>query len=184
MVSISRAKGSAIFPSNFILIAAMNPCPCGNKGNKDKKCICKPIDMERYERKISGPIIDRIDMWVTVSNVDYDKLSDQTKQGESTKTIKERVEKARNLQQIRFKNSPRRIKNNSDMNAKDLNLYCPLEENVKKLLNQSAEKLALSARAYHRVIKLARTIADLENSEKITENHILEALQYRPKIKQ
>ena len=186
IVSISRARGSAIFPSNFILIAAMNPCPCGNKGNKDKACICKPNDIDRYNRKISGPIIDRIDMWVTVGNVDYAKLSDDTPTGEKTSEIKKRVKMARAIQDRRFlnnlKDSKRKIKTNSDMNVKELGIFAPLSPDVKKLLNDSAERLALSARAYHRVIKLARTIADLENSVDIKQNHILEALQYRPKI--
>jgi magnesium chelatase family protein len=191
IVSISRARGSAIFPSNFILIAAMNPCPCGNKGNKDKNCICKPNDLERYARRISGPIIDRIDLWVTVGNVDYKKLSDEVVRSERTHTIKDRVKRARNIQEKRFAklNKPasakatggRRIKTNSDMNVKDLGIFAPLKPEVKELLNDSAERLALSARAYHRVIKIARTIADLENSENIEANHILEALQYRPK---
>jgi magnesium chelatase family protein len=180
-VSISRAKGSAIFPSNFILIAAMNPCPCGNKGNKQKGCICKPLDLDRYKRKLSGPIMDRIDIWVTVGNVNYEKLSDITQEGEKTKTIKERVRIAREIQTKRFKDSPRKIEINSDMNVKELNIYAPLDEGTKKILNQSAERLQLSARAYHRTIKLARTIADLAGSVNISESHILEALQYRPR---
>ncbi len=102
IVSISRARGSAIFPSNFILVAAMNPCPCGNKGNKDKVCICKPIDLERYGRRISGPIIDRIDLWVTVSNVDYRKLGDEVVRSEKTHTIRDRVKAARAIQAKRF----------------------------------------------------------------------------------
>ena len=186
IVSISRARGSAIFPSNFILIAAMNPCPCGNKGNKDKACICKPNDLERYSRKISGPIIDRIDLWVTVGNVDYKKLSDEMPTGEKTFAIKNRVKLARAIQDKRFRNNlkdgKRKIKTNSDMNVKELGIFAPLTPDVKKLLNDSAERLALSARAYHRVIKIARTIADLDNSENIKQNHILEALQYRPKV--
>ncbi len=181
IVSISRARGSAIFPSNFILIAAMNPCPCGNKGNKDKNCICKPYDLDRYARRISGPIIDRIDLWVTVGNVDYQKLSDATPTGEKTFAIKNRVKKAREIQGKRFGNTKRKLKTNSDMNVKELGIFAPLTPDVKQLLNDSAERLALSARAYHRVIKLARTIADLDNSEDIKQNHILEALQYRPK---
>jgi magnesium chelatase family protein len=181
IVSISRIKGSAVFPSNFILIAAMNPCPCGNKGNKQKTCICKPLDLDRYKRKLSGPIIDRIDIWVTVSNIDYDKLSDNKNEGDSTSLIKEKVSKARKIQEKRFKNHPRGIKTNSEMSVKDLNIFAPLNEETRKILNQSAERLGLSARAYHRIIKLARTIADLENSEDIKTSHILEAIQYRPR---
>lgn len=181
LVSISRAKGSAIFPSNFILVAAMNPCPCGNKGNKQKACICRPSDLDRYKRKLSGPIMDRIDIWITVENIDYDKLSKIEKDGDSTKTIKERVLRAREIQNKRFKNSSRKINSNSEMNVKDLNIYAPLDESTRKLLNQSAERLQLSARAYHRTIKLARTIADLDGSENVKESHILEALQYRPR---
>ncbi len=181
VVSISRIKGSAIFPSNFILIAAMNPCPCGHKGNKQKTCICKPLDLDRYKRKLSGPIIDRIDIWVTVGSVDYEKLSDNKKEGETTSLIKEKVSKARKIQEKRFKNHPRGIKTNSEMNVKDLAIFAPLDDETRKILNQSAERLGLSARAYHRIIKLARTIADLENSENITQSHILEAIQYRPR---
>lgn len=181
IVSISRARGSAIFPSNFILVAAMNPCPCGNKGNKQKACICKPSDLDRYNRKLSGPIMDRIDIWVTVGAVDYEKLSTTEQSGEKTMTIKERVEHARNIQTKRFRGAARKINTNSEMNVKDLAIYAPLTPEIKQLLNQSAERLQLSARAYHRVIKLARTIADLEGSESITRGHILEALQYRPR---
>jgi magnesium chelatase family protein len=181
IVSISRARGSAIFPSNFILVAAMNPCPCGNKGNKQKECICKQGDLDRYKRKLSGPIMDRIDIWVTVGNVDYEKLSDATQEGDKTNTIRERVQKAREIQMKRFKNSPRKINTNSEINVKELSIYAPLTDEIKKLLNQSAERLQLSARAYHRTIKLARTIADLDGSADISASHILEALQYRPR---
>lgn len=184
VVSISRARGSALFPSNFILVAAMNPCPCGNKGNKQKACICKPMDLDRYARKISGPIIDRIDIWVTVGSVDYDKLSTNEVHGEKTERIKERVLRARDIQEKRFKKATRNLKTNSEMNVKELNTFAPLTEDVKNLLNQSAERLQLSARAYHRVIKLARTIADLESAEHISSSHILEALQYRPRVNQ
>lgn len=181
MVSISRARGSAIFPSNFILVAAMNPCPCGNKGNKQKMCICKQNDLDKYKRKLSGPIMDRIDIWVSVGQVDYDKLSSLEQIGEKTSSIKERVRIAREIQNKRFRDSRREITMNSEMNVKDLAIYAPLTEEIKNLLNQSAERLQLSARAYHRTIKLARTIADLSGSENITTSHILEALQYRPR---
>lgn len=181
LVSISRARGSAIFPSNFILVAAMNPCPCGNRGDKKKTCTCKQIDIDRYNKKLSGPIMDRIDIWVNVNSVDYDKLASEAAEGERTETIKERVLRARNIQIKRFKNSPRGIQTNSEMNVKELNIFAPLSKETREILNTSAEKLKLSARAYHRVIKLARTIADIESSEQITTTHILEALQYRPR---
>lgn len=182
LVSISRARGSAIFPSNFILVAAMNPCPCGNQGSKTKACICKPSDLDRYKRKLSGPIIDRIDLWVSVGNVDYKKLGEEGGNGEKNESIKERVIKARETQKSRFKKAGRGIVTNSEMNVKDLGNMVKLTKEVRDLLDDSAERLALSARAYHRVIKIARTIADLEGSEDVKANHILEAIQYRPKV--
>jgi magnesium chelatase family protein len=181
IVSISRARGSAIFPSNFILVAAMNPCPCGNSGSKTKACICRPSDLDRYKRKLSGPIMDRIDIWVSVGNVDYKKLSGEGS-GESSEKIKSRVQKAREIQKNRFTKLNRNISTNSEMNVKDLSSIVKLEKEVRDLLDDSAERLGLSARAYHRVIKIARTIADLENSLEVKANHILEAIQYRPKV--
>jgi len=181
IISISRAKSSAIFPSNFILVAAMNPCPCGNAGSKQKECICKPSDLDRYKRKLSGPIVDRIDLWVSVGNIDYKKLSGEGS-GEKSISIKQRVSNAREIQKNRFKKFNRSIKTNSEMNVKDLSNMISLSDSVRNLLDESAERLGLSARAYHRIIKIARTIADLENSEEINSNHILEALQYRPKV--
>ncbi len=181
IVSISRAKGTASFPSNFILVAAMNPCPCGNLGNKQKACICRPSDLDRYKRKLSGPIMDRIDLWVSVGNVDYKKLS-EVGDGEKSEWIKKRVEKARGIQRERFSKLDKNIKTNSEMSVRDLSDTVKLKEEVRNLLDESAEKLALSARAYHRVIKIARTIADMDNSEEVDSRHILEALQYRPKV--
>ena len=181
VVSISRAKGSAIFPSNFILVAAMNPCPCGNAGSKQKACICRPSDLDRYKRKLSGPIIDRIDLWVSVGNVDYKKLGGEGS-GEKSERIKDRVINAREVQKKRFEKFKRNITTNGEMNVKDLSNMVKLKEEIRNLLDDSAESLFLSARAYHRVIKIARTIADLENSEEINSNHILEAIQYRPKV--
>jgi magnesium chelatase family protein len=181
LVSISRARGSAIFPSNFILVAAMNPCPCGNSGNKQKSCICKPSDLDRYKRKLSGPIIDRIDLWVSVGNVDYKKLGG-VGSGEKSEEIKERVMRAREIQKKRFEKFGKDLTTNSEMNVKDLGAMVHLGGKVRDLLDDSAERLSLSARAYHRVIKIAQTIADLENSPEIEEHHILEAIQYRPKV--
>lgn len=181
IVSISRAKGSATFPSNFILVAAMNPCPCGNTGSKTKVCVCKPSDLDRYRRKLSGPIMDRIDLWVSVGDVDYQKLG-EAPTGETSDVIKNRVHKARSIQKDRFRNSGRNIQTNSEMNVKDLESMVPLAKEVRDSLDKSAEVLGLSARAYHRVIKIARTIADLEGTPEIMSKHILEAIQYRPKV--
>ncbi len=182
IVSIARARGTAIFPSNFILIAAMNPCPCGNTGSKLKACVCRPSDLDRYKRKLSGPIMDRIDLWVSVGNIDYKKLGDAGGEGEGSVVIKKRVETAQKIQAERFKKFGREIKYNSEMSVKDLSILVKLKDEVRKVLDDSATRLGLSARAYHRVIKIARTIADLENSADINTQHILEAIQYRPKV--
>ncbi len=179
-ISISRAKGSQTFPASFILIAAMNPCPCGNFGSKNKECICKPTDLLRYQRKISGPIADRIDMWVEVSQIDYDKLGEKREKKE-TPEMQKLVSDARDAQRKRFFEAGKKITTNSEMNSKDVNEFCTIGEKEKEILNTSARKLGLSARAYHRILKLSRTIADLEKSEEIKMPHILEALQYRPK---
>jgi magnesium chelatase family protein len=179
VVTVSRAKGSARYPAQFILIATMNPCPCGNLGTRGKECICSAQAIEKYRRKLSGPIMDRIDMWVEVSRVDYEKLTEDRNLHEGTNKIKPRVIKARNIQEKRYKNL--KIKTNSEISSKDLVTKLKLSESVKNILNESAKKLDLSARSYHRVIKLARTIADLDNSKEIKEGHVLESLQYRPK---
>ena len=179
VISISRAKGSAQFPARFILIAAMNPCPCGNFGTQGKECHCSPLHLDRYRRKLSGPIIDRIDLWVEVAQIDYEKLSADSNGKDLTSTLRTQIASARALQHARFEHLP--ITLNSEMDAKTLTVFAPLTDDVRIILNQSAEKLNLSARAYHRIIKLARTIADLEKSERIQKEHLLEALQYRPK---
>lgn len=179
-VSVSRARGTVEFPAGFILIAAMNPCPCGNHGSADKECVCSPILLKRYRDKISGPIIDRIDIWLEVPRISHKTLS-ETNAGETTNDIRKRVMRAREIQMARFAKSKRKIGNNSEMNARDIANLIKLDDRVTKILNASAEKLGLSGRAYHRVIKLARTIADLSGAEHVGESHILEALQYRPK---
>lgn len=175
IVHISRAKGSAVFPARFILVAAMNPCPCGNKGSLYKKCICTQNDIARYGRKISGPIIDRIDIWIPVEHIDYEKLS-AAHTAETSVTIRERIQQTRTKQNQRFTSG----KLNAHMNVQDIEKLS-IHPDARKILNQSAEKLHLSPRAYHRVIKLAQTIADMDNSDQIQSDHILEALQYRPK---
>lgn len=174
-VSIARAKGSEVFPARFILVAAMNPCPCGNH-NTDKECTCSPGNLAKYQRKISGPIIDRIDLWISVPRIEHKKLSGDG--GENSEVIRRRVCNAREIQKGRFGSSS---KVNGKMSAKDLEKLIPLETNVRDTLDKAAAALGLSARAYHRVIKLARTIADLDESTHVLEKHILEAIQYRPR---
>lgn len=178
VINISRAKGSATFPADFILIATMNPCPCGNYGTS-KECTCAPASLLRYQRKISGPIIDRIDMWVEVSNIEHSKLSDKNNRSEKTNDIQKRVLTARNIQAKRFKKI--NTSTNSGMSARNIEELIVLDKQTQAILNQSASQLGLSARAYHKIIKLARTIADLDGQEHLKQEHILEALQYRPK---
>lgn len=180
-VTVARAKGSIKYPAHFILIATMNPCPCGNYGVKGKECICSAINIEKYKRKISGPIMDRIDMWVEVSKVEHEKLTDERDKHEGTEKIKPRVEKARKIQEERFKKAKIKIKTNAELSSRDLVKHIKLSDSSKDLLNQSAKHLDLSARSYHRIIKLARTIADLEGEIDVKEKHLLEALQYRPR---
>ena len=180
-VTVSRAKGSVRYPAHFILIATMNPCPCGNYGIKGKECVCSAQNIERYRRKLSGPIIDRIDLWVEVSKVEHAKLTDARELHEGTGMMKPRVEKARKIQSDRYKKIKLKIKTNAELSPKDLVKHITLSDKIKEVLNASAKQLDLSARSYHRIIKLARTIADMEGVMDITENHILEALQYRPK---
>ncbi|MEK7642379.1 MAG: YifB family Mg chelatase-like AAA ATPase, partial [Patescibacteria group bacterium] len=180
VVSVSRAKGTVKFPAHFILVAAMNPCPCGNFGIKGKPCICSAMQIERYRRKISGPIIDRIDIWTEVSKVDHDRLTEVADHSESIPT-RERIIKARKKQADRFALANRKIHTNSEMNSRDIATILKVSDKVKDILNRSARSLDLSARSYHKLLKLARTIADLDESNDVSENHILEAISYRPK---
>lgn len=181
IINVSRARGTVKFPASFILVASMNPCPCGNKDSRVKECICTQSALLNYQRKISGPIMDRIDIWVEVPQVDYLKLSNDKVSGEPSRDIKARVEQARKIQLERFSRENRDIKTNSEMGVRELKKYAPLSEKASSILAKSAERMNLSARSYHRVIKLARTIADLEGVKDIEEKHILEAIQYRPK---
>jgi magnesium chelatase family protein len=181
VISVSRVKGSAHFPAHFILIATMNPCPCGNRGVKGKECTCGAAAIERYKRKISGPIVDRIDIWLEVSAVDHKSLSNGTRDAATSDTIKERVTKARKTQAARFKGKGKPWKTNAEMDSRSVAELVTLAPDVKEALDAAAGKLDLSARSYHRIMKLARTIADLEGSAEIALPHMLEALQYRPK---
>lgn len=204
VVSISRAKNSARFPANVMLIATMNPCPCGHFGNTIRRCSCTPNDITRYRKKISGPIADRIDLWIEVGPIEYEKLSTPTSkklfdevgkmntdtEASETRQLKEKIKKARHIQMTRFKKFEQKFvqeknytinyQTNSDIHGKDLPSLAPLSTEAENILMNAAKSLGLSVRAYHRVWKLARTIADLSEETQIKDTHILEALQYRP----
>lgn len=182
IITVSRAKGSYSFPASCTLIASMNPCPCGYMGSKVKRCVCKPSDIDRYARKLSGPIMDRIDMWVPVLHVDYDTLL-QKEDGEGSDVVRERVIQARNFARERFtKEGTPYLTKNKDMRAKDIERHIILDEACHALMKKLATSHTLSPRAYHRVLRLARTIADYRGSLTINEKDILEAFQYRPKL--
>jgi magnesium chelatase family protein len=180
VVTISRAAGQVSFPAKFLLLAASNPCPCGFLGDQTKPCTCSPGQIIRYQKKISGPLMDRIDLHLEVPAVKVDKLVVEEKKSkqESSKEIKRRVQKARDLQTKRFKGTP--LISNSEMQTKDVKKFCQLSDDCLNLLRQAVIQMNLSARSYYRVIKLARTIADLEGKEELTPAHLAEALQYRP----
>ena len=179
VVTISRAKGSLTFPANFQLIAAMNPCPCGYNLSNLKPCTCSSTVVTKYQKRISGPLLDRIDIHVEVPEVDYEKLSsDRT--GETSALIRDRVQAARERQKIRFEGTD--IVCNSDMRVAEVRKFCQLDEAGDNLVRQAMSQLNLSARGYHRVLKLGRTIADLTGSDNIQSVHLAEALQYRPKM--
>lgn len=177
VVSIARSKASAVYPANFLLIAALNPCPCGYWGSA--RCGCMPHIVEKYRRKISGPVADRIDMWVTVPEMPLVALTLQKKRGGGeTAQVRGEVARVREIQRERFKKTAH-LHTNADMKAKDIEMYAQLSPEGEKALLEAAGRLKLSARGFHRTIKLARTIADLANSDTIKTPHMLEALQYR-----
>jgi len=190
VVTISRAKGSLTFSANFQLIAAMNPCPCGWYGDSQKPCTCAPAMVTKYQKRISGPLLDRIDIHIEVPRVDYEKLSGD-RVGETSESIRMRVQAARNIQRARFTTSDsppvghspaHDILCNADMRVGEVRRFCQLQEEGKSLMRAAMAQLNLSARAYHRILKLARTIADLAGSAEIQSAHLAEALQYRPKL--
>jgi len=175
VVTVSRARESVTYPARFMLIATKNPCPCGYYGST-KPCTCSPIELQRYQKKISGPILDRIDIHVTVDNIDHKNLLDKTTGREKSTDIKKRVESAHKAQRERLGES----KLNGAMNNREVKANVNLSADVKEFLDSAASKLEISARVYMKILKLARTIADLELSTRITKAHVAEALQYRP----
>lgn len=175
-ISINRVNASYTYPCNFMLVASMNPCPCGYYGSNEKECTCSDYSINKYMGKISGPLLDRIDIQIEVEAVKYQKL-DSNEKGESSKNIKERVNRARKIQQERLLKYG--LYSNAELTPSLIEKYCYLDNKCKQILKNSFEKLGLSARAYGRILKVARTIADLETKENIEVNHIAEAIGYR-----
>jgi len=178
MVTISRAQGTVTFPANFMLVGAMNPCPCGYYGDPFRQCNCSPGLVSRYQRRISGPFIDRVDIFIEVPHVDYEKLTDD-RLGEPSAQVQPRVKAARSRQLERFAGT--RLTHNAEMTPAEVREFCQVEESAQGLLKAAMKQLYLSARAFHRILKIARTIADLENSDIIKANYVAEAIQYRPR---
>lgn len=177
-VTISRANGTHSYPTQFILLAACNPCPCGYLNTPGKNCVCLPGQISKYTKKLSGPFLDRVDIHLDVPNLPVEKLTNET-EAEDSKTIRERVVKARKIQKERFKDKG--IFTNSEMTNAQIKQFCQPDKEGLELLKMAISKLNLSARSYYRVLKLARTIADLDDQEKILGKHLAESLQYRPK---
>ena len=175
-VTISRLYSKVVYPANFMLVTSMNPCPCGYYGSIEKECTCSKLVIEKYLNRISGPLLDRIDLHVEVKPVKYQKLNSGNKV-ESSKQIKERVNNARRIQYLRYKDL--NIFSNAELTPKMIEKYCVLNEECKKILELAFNKLGLSARAYGRILKVARTIADLDGSNNIQKQHLAEAIQYR-----
>ena len=182
VITISRAQGTVTFPANFMLVAAMNPCPCGYYGDLAKECVCSESTVSRYQKRISGPLLDRIDIFAEVPRVDYEKLAANTS-GEPSSVVRERVERARAVQTARFAES--RLVCNAEMTPTEVRTQCQavLDEQAQSLLRLAMTQLSLSARAFHRVLKLARTIADMAGSETIAAPHLAEAVQYRQRVR-
>jgi len=174
-VTISRAISTLTYPCNFMLVASMNPCPCGYFGSKEKECTCSEKQRSNYKSRLSGPMLDRFDIHIQVSSVDYSKL--EIKEAEKSKDIKTRVNDARKIQLKRYKEH--NIFSNSELTPKLIEKYCTLDEKSNEILKDSFKKLKLSLRAYSKILKVARTIADLDKKESIEVSHLIEAIQYR-----
>ena len=175
-VTISRAMGSLTFPANFMLVAAMNPCPCGYRGDPRRQCHCNPMQIERYTSRISGPLLDRLDIHIEVPPVPFRELSDQTV-GTTSEMMKASVVAARVIQQRRFGKGSFRL--NGRMTPSQIRKFCKLEPDAESLLKSAMEEMGLSARAHDKILRIGRTIADLEQSDQITAAHLSEAINYR-----
>ncbi len=178
VVTISRAQGRVTFPASFMLVGAMNPCPCGYYGDPFRKCTCPSSLVSRYQRRISGPFIDRVDIFVEVPHIDYEKLTDE-RLGEASDKVQARVTAARARQLVRFKGT--RMTSNAEMTPAEIRELCHVEDTAQSLLQTAMKQLYFSARAFHRILKLALTIADLDSSDIIKAQHVAEAIQYRPR---
>ena len=176
-IVISRAQTSIKYPAKFIFVGAMNPCPCGYYGDKEKECTCSEFQIQRYRSKISGPLLDRIDIQIEVPRLKTDDLVNKNYDGESSFDIRKRVVKAREIQTKRYKDYG--IYTNSELTPKLIKIFCKLDETSENILKMAGKKFNISGRGYDRLLKLARTIADLDNSENIKANHISQAVQYR-----
>ncbi len=181
IVSISRARGTVVFPANFMLVGAMNPCPCGYAGDAVRACTCPPAATNRYQRRLSGPLLDRIDIFVDVPRVEYEKLADM-RPGESSSTVRARVEEARSVQAARFGHG--RTSTNAEMTATEVRTHCQahLDDEAGQLMRLAMQQFSLSARAFHRTLKIARTVADLAGKDRIGAAHLAEAIQYRRRM--
>lgn len=177
-ITISRANGSISFPANFTLVAAMNPCPCGYYGDEKHTCRCSEMARKKYIAKLSGPILDRIDISIEVRGIDYDKMISKA-DGETSSSMRKIVTDARKIQEKRFRENGLKIFSNSSMGIKDIEKFCILDSKAKNILNMAMQKFSMSARSYNKILKVSRTIADIENKEVIETSHITEALQYR-----
>jgi magnesium chelatase family protein len=177
-ITVSRARGSVTFPASVMLVAAMNPCPCGYYGDPFKECKCSSGEISRYHKRISGPLLDRIDIFVDVPHIDYEKLAED-KPGETSDRVRARVKVAHDIQLERFGGS--KLQCNADMTPKEVKEFCTVEPAAQSLISAAMKQIHLTARAFHRILKLSRTIADLEHSDLIRTHHVAESLQYRHK---
>ena len=175
-INVARSQASVKYPADFILIAAMNPCPCGNYGNPLKECTCSFNEIRRYLNKISSPILDRIDIHIEIKPVKYEDLKDDTK-SKSSAELKAEVVRARLIQEERYKNE--KISTNSELNTNQMKKYIKLSEDVEKIAKMAFNKYNFSVRSFNKIIKMSRTIADLEGSKEIESKHLLEAIRYR-----